>query len=133
MMINPSLAKAKNVPLNAAKRSCIVGSAVGLVRWLLPGDRMLLTLGFTTLLGLELLASSGTARVVNLSSNLAALAVFLINGSVDFSVGIPCAIASIAGGWIGSRLALRIGRRVIKPIMLLVLALLLIKVALDVL
>lgn len=135
MMINPSFGQGKE---RARATLLAVAALLGLLLgwydgFFGPGTGMLLTLGFTTLLGLDLLTSSGTARAVNLSSNLAALTVFLINGSVDFSIGIPCAAASIAGGWVGSRLALRIGGRVIKPIMLLVLALLLIKVAFEVL
>jgi len=96
-----------------------------------PGTGMFLTLVFTSVIGLDLLKACGTARVVNLSSNLAALATFLYHGSVDFSIAIPCAISAIIGGYIGSGLALKVGAKVVKPVMLFVLTLLLLKVTLQ--
>ncbi len=96
-----------------------------------PGTGMFLTMIFTSILGMELLKACGTARIVNLASNAAALMVFLSHGDVDFSIAIPCAISAIIGGFIGSRLALRIGSKVVKPVMMLVLLLLLIKVIIE--
>lgn len=96
-----------------------------------PGTGMFLTLVFTSVIGLDLLKACGTARVVNLSSNIAALATFLYHGSVDFSIAIPCAISAIIGGYIGSGLALKVGAKVVKPVMLFVLSLLLLKVLLQ--
>jgi uncharacterized membrane protein YfcA len=40
-------------------------------------------------------------------------------------------VSAIIGGYIGSHLALRIGQKVVKPVMLLVLSLLLIKVIFE--
>lgn len=133
MLVNPSFGSARErsksfVLIFGFLLSLLLGCYDGFFG---PGTGMLLALSFTSLLGLELLTAHGTARVVNLSSNLAAMAVFLYHGSVDFSVAIPCAIASIVGGFVGSRLALKIGSRLVKPIMLFVLALLVAKVAID--
>lgn len=97
-----------------------------------PGTGMFLTIVFTSVLGLDLLKACGTARIVNLASNVAALVMFLHHGLVDFSIAIPCAISAIIGGYIGSSLALKIGVKVVKPVMLFVLLLLLGKVALSV-
>lgn len=94
-----------------------------------PGTGMFLTVIFTSVLGLDLLKACGTARIVNLASNVAALCMFLYHGVIDFSIAIPCAISAIIGGYLGSRLALKIGVNVVKPVMLFVLLLLLVKVA----
>ncbi len=93
-----------------------------------PGTGMFLTIVFTSVLGLDLLKASGTARVVNLASNIAALAMFLHHGVIDFSIAIPCAVSAIIGGFLGSRLALKIGANIIKPVMAFVLLLLLVRV-----
>ena len=135
MMINPNFGSAKGRSTSAVLvisflLSLVIGGYDGFFG---PGTGMLLTLVFTSLVGLDLLAASGTARLVNLSSNVAAMAVFLFHGSVDFTIAIPCAIASIIGGYIGSRLALKVGKRLVKPIMLFALALLLAKVIIDLL
>jgi uncharacterized membrane protein YfcA len=89
-----------------------------------PGTGMFLTLIFTSVLGMDLLKACGTARIVNLSSNVAALAMFLYHGVIDFSIAVPCAISAVIGGFLGSRLALKVGVHVVKPVMLFVLALL---------
>ena len=97
-----------------------------------PGTGTFLILVFNTIIGFDMLTSSGNAKVVNLSSNLAALAVFLWNGQVMVLLGIPAAVCSIAGSYIGSGLALKRGVKVIKPIFICVLVILLVKVGLDV-
>ncbi|NCC64355.1 MAG: sulfite exporter TauE/SafE family protein, partial [Spirochaetia bacterium] len=91
-----------------------------------------LTIIFTSVLGLDLLKACGTARVVNFASNIAALMMFLLHGFVDFSIAVPCAVSAIIGGYIGSSLALKVGAKIVKPVMLFVLFLLLIKVAFEV-
>lgn len=93
-----------------------------------PGTGLFLTLVFTSLIGLDLLSSCGTARVVNLASNLAALCTFMLSGTIDYGIAIPCAFSAILGGYLGSELALKGGVKVIRAVMLIVLALLVFKV-----
>ncbi|MCX7709701.1 MAG: TSUP family transporter [Clostridia bacterium] len=97
-----------------------------------PGTGTFLTLAFTGMVGFDLATASGNTKVVNLASNIAALTAFIIGGSVTYAVGIPAAIAGILGNWIGSGLAVRNGARVIKPVLVGVMALLLAKVLWDV-
>jgi uncharacterized membrane protein YfcA len=65
---------------------------------------------------------------VNLASNVAALVTFLINGKIIFLLGITAAVFSIAGHYIGAGLVIKNGHKVIRPIILVVLVLLFIKV-----
>ena len=81
--------------------------------------------------GLDLLTASGNAKIVNLASNLAALVVFLVSGQVVFALAIPAAAASMAGSFIGARLALKNGIKIIRPVFIFVLLLLLIRVGFD--
>lgn len=113
-----------------------LGSVTGLVvgcydGFFGPGTGMFLTVIFTSVLGMDLLKACGTARIVNLASNVAALAMFLYHGVIDFSIAIPCAVSAVIGGYLGSRLALKVGANVVKPVMLFVLLLLLVKVAVS--
>lgn len=89
-----------------------------------PGTGMFLTWMFSAVVGLELIKSVGTTKIVNLSSNIAAIATFICNGNVDYRIGVPCALASVAGGYVGSGLALHKGAKVIKPMLAVVLFLL---------
>ena len=77
-------------------------------------------------IGLGLVQSSATAKVFNLASNLGALVIFILKGKVIFLIGIPLAIANIAGNYIGSNLAVKKGANTVKFFLLLSLTILMI-------
>ncbi|MFV0341946.1 MAG: sulfite exporter TauE/SafE family protein, partial [Anaerocolumna sp.] len=62
--------------------------------------------------------------LINLSSNIAALVTFIINGKVVFLLGIAATVFSIAGHYLGSGLVLKNGFKIIRPIILVVLTIL---------
>ncbi len=92
-----------------------------------PGTGTFLALAFT-LLGFDLITASGNARVVNLASNLAAVAAFGLGGSVLLWVALPAAGCAMAGSYLGVRLAVRRGAGFIRPMVAGVVALLFITV-----
>ena len=96
-----------------------------------PGAGMFITLVLTGLVHMELVKAAGTARVINFSSNAASLVVWLISGKILFSVAIPCMICAIAGNFIGSRLAIKRGKKFIRILILIVAVLLFIRVITD--
>ncbi|WP_291529105.1 TSUP family transporter [Bacteroides sp. UBA939] len=96
-----------------------------------PGTGTFLILAYSSVLGFDLLTSMGNAKLVNLTSNFASLFVFLIEGKILFAVGIPAALCAIAGHYIGSGLAIKNGRKIIRPILILVLVLLMMKIVWD--
>lgn len=102
-----------------------IGLAVGIYDGFFgPGTGMFLTLGFSAFLGLDILKACGNAKLVNFSSNVAALITYIIHGNIYYYIGIPCAIASILGNTIGANLATREGIKVVRPMVILVLFLL---------
>lgn len=112
--------------------SCAIGIFLGIYDGFFgPGMGMFLMLAYTGLLGLDMLTASGNAKIVNLASNIAALTTFISNSKVVYSLAIPAAVSNILGNFIGSKLALRNGSKIIKPIVLVVMVLLLIKIAMD--
>jgi hypothetical protein len=94
-----------------------------------PGTGTFLTVAFSVVLGFDLLAASANARLANLASNLGGLAVFLWHRQVVLPLALYAAAAGITGNWIGSRLAVTNGARLIRPVMIGVLILLLAEVA----
>jgi hypothetical protein len=86
------------------------------------GSFMLLSLHF--ILGLNLIAASGTTKAFNLVSNVSSLVVFLLNGKVFWFAALPMAAANMAGNIFGSRLALRQGPALIRKMLLFSLVLL---------
>lgn len=96
-----------------------------------PGTGSFLILVYTGLAHMNMKKASGNTKLVNLASNLAALITYLMNGKVIFLLGASAALFSIAGNYVGSGLVLKNGHKVIRPIILVVLALLFIKVMID--
>ena len=109
-----------------------IGLAVGFYDGFFgPGTGTILILLFTALLGMDMVAASATAKPVNLFSNIASLVTRIAAGNVLFALAVPAMCCSVAGGWLGARLALTRGARFIRWVMLGVLALLTLKLALD--
>ena len=109
-----------------------IGLAVGFYDGFFgPGTGTILILLFTTFLGMDMVAASATAKPVNLFSNVASLVTRIAAGNVLFALAVPAMCCSVAGGWLGARLALTRGARFIRWVMLGVLALLTLRLALD--
>ncbi len=96
-----------------------------------PGTGTFLILIFNLLLGFDLLTAAGTAKAVNLASNVAALVTFLISGNIIIVIGATAILFSVAGNYVGSGLALRNGVKAIRPMFVVVLLMLIIKIGYD--
>lgn len=96
-----------------------------------PGTGTFLILIYTLLMHYDFMVANGNAKVMNLASNLAALATFLVAGKVWFPLAIPAAACGIAGNLLGSRLVIKNGNRLIRPIFILALILLLGRIVYD--
>ncbi len=107
----------------------LIGFYDGLVG---PGTGTFLILLFTMVLGITAVKSSGTAKIVNLASNVAALATLLVKGHVLFLLGLPAALCAMVGGYLGAGMTIRNGAGFIRWMLMAVLALLLAKMIWDV-
>ena len=96
-----------------------------------PGTGTLLIMGLTWLIGMDMVTASGSAKLINLASNVAALVSLLSGGQVLFALALPAAAFSLAGGYLGSWLAIRRGAQFIRKIMLAVLAIIVIRLAVE--
>jgi uncharacterized membrane protein YfcA len=92
-----------------------------------PGTGTFLILLYTNLCKLDIKTASGNTKLVNLSSNIAALVIFLVNGKTLFLLGLIAAAFCMAGHYLGSGLVMKKGTQIVKPIILVVLLLLFIK------
>lgn len=96
-----------------------------------PGAGTFMIIAFTSCLGYSMITATGCAKVVNLASNVSALVTYTMGGTVLFSLGLPCALCSIAGNFLGSRMAMKKGSRFIRPVMTCVLIMLFAKLIYD--
>lgn len=111
--------------LTAAAAAAVIGCYDGFYG---PGTGTFLLLVLTGLAKMEVRTASGTTKVINLSSNIAALIIFLIHGTVLLPLGLAAGIFCIAGHYIGSGLVVKNGLKVVRPVVLVVLFCLFVKI-----
>ena len=115
--------------LGAAGIGLVVGTYDGFFG---PGAGTFLTLAFTRICRFDLLTSSGNTKMVNAASNAAALVTFALSGQVIWAIGLPAALCSIAGNYVGASLALKKSAKIIRPMLFMVMGLLVIRLAYDI-
>ncbi|MBR3644712.1 MAG: TSUP family transporter [Parasporobacterium sp.] len=96
-----------------------------------PGTGTFLIIAFTVFARMSVHQANAQAKVINLTTNVASLTVYLLSGKVVILLGIAGAISNMAGNYIGSGLALSKGERIIRPMMIVVLVILLIRVIIE--
>lgn len=106
----------------------VIGFYDGLVG---PGTGTFLILLFTLFVGMDAVTASGSAKIVNLASNVASLVTQIRAGNVYFPLALLAGCCTLCGGWLGARLALRGGEKIIRYVMIGVLVLLVISVVLP--
>ncbi|MFA9231983.1 MAG: TSUP family transporter [Microgenomates group bacterium] len=82
-----------------------------------PGTGSFFMLAFVMLAGFGVLKATAHTKLLNFASNIGSLSIFLFSGSTWWVVGFGMAMAQIAGASLGARLAMRIGARLIKPLL----------------
>ena len=96
-----------------------------------PGTGTFLILILTGLGRMELKSAAGTTKVVNLSSNVAALATFIYHGQVYWPLGLAASLFSIAGHYTGAGMVAKDGKKVVRPVVLTVLAILFLRITVN--
>ena len=82
-----------------------------------PGTGSFYMLAFVMLAGFGVLKATAHTKMLNFASNLGSLLVFVFTGATWWAVGLAMAVAQVAGAALGARLAMRIGARLIKPLL----------------
>jgi uncharacterized membrane protein YfcA len=97
-----------------------------------PGTGSFLIFAFVGLLGFNFLTASASAKVVNITTNIAATAWFAWSGNILYKLAIPMAMANIAGAWVGAHLAVNKGSAFLRVFFLCVISALIGRFAWDV-
>ncbi len=96
-----------------------------------PGTGTFLLLVYCNLAKLDIRTASGNVKLVNLASNIGSVLTSLMAGKVLVPIGLIAAVFSIAGHYIGAGLTLKNGSKIVRPVILVVLGLLALKVFLE--
>lgn len=112
--------------------SSIIGLVIGCYDGLIgPGTGTFLMIAFSLILRMDLVTSSGCAKVANLASNLTSVIIYTLGGKVIFMLAIPAAMCSMLGGYLGSRFAIKGGSQKVRYVMFVVIGLLFVKTAFE--
>ena len=96
-----------------------------------PGTGTFLMLLLDGLARLDIYKAAGTTKVVNLTTNIAALATFLANGTVLVGLGLVGGLFNIAGNYLGARTFTHKGSKIVRPVILVVLGVFAVRIVLQ--
>ena len=98
-----------------------VGGAIGFYDGFFgPGTGTFFTTSLVGLRGHGLTRATALTKMLNFTSNVASVLVFALAGQMLWLLGLCMAAGAMAGGWIGSRTAMRFGAQVIRPLLVLI-------------
>ena len=121
-------------PREEAVRAALIGLGLGCYDGLIgPGTGTFMIMAFAMALSMDLLTSSGCAKLANLASNIASAVLFIFSGKVFWLLAIPAAACNMLGAYCGSRYAMRGGSKKVRGMIFVVLGLLFIKMGYELL
>ena len=97
-----------------------------------PGAGSLLVLAFISSLGFDFLQANAHAKLVNLATNMGSILLFLLKGSIIWSIALPMAVFNAMGGFLGSKFAIAKGNKFIRTFFLMVIIATLCRLGYDV-
>ena len=113
--------------------SCAIALAIGAYDGFYgPGTGTFLILLLTAAAHMPLTSANGVSKVINLTTNISALTVFILSSKVLYPLGLAAGVFSIAGNLLGAKHFEKGGGKTVKPIMILVLTIFFIKVLYEV-
>jgi len=112
--------------------ACAIGAVIGWYDGFFgPGTGSFFIFLFVRLLGYDFLNASASAKLLNVATNIAALALFASKGHIWWHIGLTMAVANVVGSLIGTRLALKHGTGFVRGVFIVVVGLLILKTGYD--
>jgi len=101
--------------------TCLIPPIIGFYDGLAgPGTGSFFMLAFVVLAGFGILKATAHTKMLNFSSNLGALIVLASVGAVYWKLGLVMGCAQFIGAQLGAKLAVLVGARLIKPLLVVV-------------
>jgi uncharacterized protein len=74
-------------------------------------------LALVALFGLGLIEATGRTKLLNFTSNIAALLMFILSGKIVWVIGLSMGAAQLIGAQIGAHVAINNGAKIIRPLL----------------
>jgi hypothetical protein len=112
--------------------SVLIGFTVGFYDGFFgPGTGSFFTIAFVLLLGYALPRAIGGTKLLNFTSNVVALGVFILSSHILWLAGIVMGAGQILGSYLGSHMAIKHGGKLIRPMLVTISILMSLKLLLD--
>ena len=99
----------------------LIGSVIGFYDGFFgPGTGSFLIIAFVGLLGMTFVQGSAYAKIINLTTNLAAILLFSLRTEFHFEYALPMMVFNIIGAFMGVRLAILKGNEFVRGLLLAV-------------
>lgn len=133
VLLSPGLGKTQaNARLSLTAFALIAGSVIGFYDGFFgPGTGTFWALACISLLGLELTRATAFTKVVNLTSNIASLIVFVSYDRINYPIAAAMIAGQLIGGRLGASMAIRHGAPFIRIIFISVVFAMVIKLLWD--
>ena len=130
-LVKPELGK-EHVEKHSPQKLMVIGSVaafiIGFYDGLIgPGTGTILMIALVALMGFAFVGASAIAKVVNATTNLASIIVVGLTIGVMGKLGLVLAVANLAGGYMGSHMAIKKGSSFIRIFYLIVTGLLILR------
>lgn len=118
------------------RKTVLIGMACALVIGVYdgfygPGTGTFLILLLTSLAHMDLKTANGTTKAINLSTNISAFTVYVINGTALLHIGLIAGLFNIAGNYLGATAFSNKSTKFVKPVMITVLVVFIIKIVTE--
>lgn len=119
-------ARSADKPAYSRRKTAIIAMCIALAVGVYdgfygPGTGTFLTLLLMGVARLDVFKTAGVTKAINLTTNITALVVFLMNGTVLVGLGLVGGVFNIAGNYLGARMFTSKGASIVRPIILIVL------------
>jgi uncharacterized protein len=131
--VSPKLSDEKKTPrIPAAAFAFGVAPAIGFYDGFFgPGTGSFFMLALVTLMGRGIIEATAQTKLLNFTSNIAALLVFAFSGKIVWMVGLIMGVSQIIGAQLGSHFAMKQGAKIIRPLLVVVCCAMAVKLLLD--
>lgn len=116
-----------------AWKPILIGSLIGFYDGFFgPGTGSFLIIAFVGLLGMTFVQGSAYAKIINLSTNIAAILLFSLRTEFQFEYALPMMIFNVGGAILGVKLALLKGNEFVRGLLRGIVFVTILKLAYDV-
>jgi uncharacterized protein len=82
-----------------------------------PGTGSFFMLALVALFGQGIVEATGRTKLLNFTSNIASLLMFILGGKIIWMIGLSMGVAQLVGAQLGARVAIANGAKIIRPLL----------------